>query len=317
MASPASKKVVFVALGGNTLIALTKFAAAAYTGSSAMLSEAIHSMVDTGNQGLLLFGLQRARKPADALHPFGHGMAVYFWSFVVAILIFGLGAGISIYEGVRKVIEPHPVENAYISYVVLGLSVVFEAVAWWVAFKEFRRSKGPLSYLAAVRGSKNPLVFTVLFEDTAAILGLVTAFIGIALSQVLGIAELDGAASIVIGVILAVTAGLLAYETNSLLLGESASPDVVRAVTKFIIQQPGVAAVNELLTMHLGPEDVLLTVSLDFEDALTSADVEAAISSIEAGIKSAHPEIKRIFLEAQSVAGHRRGLGGGHLGPSQ
>jgi cation diffusion facilitator family transporter len=315
MASPASRKVVFFALGGNTLIALTKFAAAAYTGSSAMLSEAVHSMVDTGNQGLLLLGLRRARKPPDALHPFGYGMAVYFWSFVVAILIFGLGAGVSIYEGVRKVIEPHPVENAYVTYVVLGLSIVFEAVAWWVAFQEFQRSKGPLSYFSAVRGSKNPLVFTVLFEDTAAILGLLTALVGIALSQIFGIAELDGAASIVIGVILAVTAGLLAYETNSLLIGESASPAVVRAVTDFVSRQPGVTGINELLTMHLGPEDVLLTVSLDFEDSLTDADVEASISAIESGIKAEHPEIKRIFIEAQSVAGHRRGHGTEHASP--
>ena len=181
-----SRKVIFAALAGNALIAVTKFVAATITGSSAMLSEGIHSLVDTGNQGLLLYGLRRAKKPADEKHPFGYGAELYFWAFVVAILIFAVGSGISIYEGVQKVLHPHEVANPAINYIVLGLAMCFEAVAWWIAFKEFQTTRGKRGYLEAVRQSKDPTVFTVLFEDTAAMLGLVVAFLGILGAQYLG-----------------------------------------------------------------------------------------------------------------------------------
>ncbi|MFQ5785282.1 MAG: cation diffusion facilitator family transporter [Alphaproteobacteria bacterium] len=302
--SAASKKVVFAALAGNSLIAATKFAAAAFTGSSAMLSEAIHSLVDTGNQGLLLYGIRRAKHPADDNHPFGYGMEVYFWSFVVAILIFGLGAGVSFYEGVQKIRAPQPVSDVYVNYIVLAAALVFEGAAWWIAFKQFRRSKGRGGYLDAIRASKDPAIFTVLFEDSAAMLGLVVAFLGIALGDRLNMPVLDGVASLGIAAILAGTAALLAYESKGLLIGESARPRLVGGVRALVRQRPAVIAINEVLTMHLAPEDVLLNLSLDFSDGLSAGTVESEISALERAIKAAYPEITRVFIEAQSRRGH-------------
>jgi cation diffusion facilitator family transporter len=293
------------------MIAVTKFAAAAYTGSSAMLSEAIHSLVDTGNQVLLLHGIHRSKRPADDTHPFGYGMELYFWTFVVAILIFAVGAGVSIYEGViyegvNKIIEPHPVTNPLVNYIVLGLAMVFEAWAWWIAFKEFRRTKGSLGYFQAVRRSKDPAVFTVLFEDSAAMLGLIVAFVGIALGQVFDLPLLDGAASVVIGAILAGVAILLAYESKGLLIGEGASTQVTVGIGQVVADEPRIERLNELLTMHLGPEDVLLNLSVDFVDSLSAGEVEAAITQMEGRIKAKFPEITRIFIEVQ---GWRAGAG--------
>jgi cation diffusion facilitator family transporter len=308
--SNASKKVVFAALAGNALIAVTKFVASAITGSSAMLSEAIHSVVDTGNQALLLLGMRRAAKPADNRHPFGYGMELYFWAFVVAILLFSLGAGVSVYEGIDKLRFPHPVSNPHINFIVLGVAMVFEAAAWAVAFKEFRKQKGARGYLEGVRHSKDPAIFVVLFEDTAAVLGLMTAFIGIALSTYFGNTLYDAAASIVIGTILAITALFLALECKGLLIGEGASGAVIAGVTNIVEAHPGILAVNELLTMHLGPEDILLNISIDFSDELSSGGVEGAISDLERQIKETFPEIKRLFIEAQSVTGHQSARAG-------
>ena len=306
MASGGSKRAIYAALTGNSLIAATKFTAGAYTGSSAMLSEAVHSLVDTGNQLLLLYGLKRSRKPADHLHPFGYGMEEYFWSFVVAILIFGLGAGISFYEGLSRVMDPHEMSDPFVNYIVLSLAIVFEAAAWTVAFREFRKGKGKRGWMAEIRHSKDPTKFTILFEDSAAMLGLIVALIGIALAQHLDMPVLDGAAAIAIGVILATTAALLAYECKGLLIGEAADPAVVRSISKAALAQAGVDSVNEVLTMHLGPEDILVNLSLDFADGLKADQVEAAITGLEVAIKAEHPEVKRIFIEAQSAESHRR-----------
>lgn len=304
MASSASKKVVFAALVGNTLIALTKFAAAAYTGSSAMLSEALHSVVDTGNQLLLLHGIRRASRAPDDAHPFGYGMELYFWTFVVAILVFAVGAGISFYEGVRKIFEPHPLEAVWVNYIVLAVAAAFEASAWTVAFREFRKTRGGQGWLAAVRRSKDPTVFTVLFEDTAAMLGLVAAFVAVALGDAFAMPVLDGVGSIVIGTILAITAMLLAYESKGLLIGEAALPDVTTGIRRMLADMPGVLRVNEVLSMHLGPTDVLLNVSIDFSDRLSSAEVERAITSLERAIKERYPDVRRVFIEAQSWRQH-------------
>lgn len=301
MAAHGSKKVIFAALAGNSLIAITKFAAAAYTGSAAMLSEGIHSLVDTGNQGLLLLGMKRAEKPADDKHPFGYGSEIYFWAFVVAIMIFAVGAGISLYEGIQKILNPHPVESAIIAYVVLGLAIIFEGWAWLIAFKEFQKTKGTRPIITAIRDSKDPTVFTVLFEDTAAILGLIVAFIGIYGAQNFGIPWLDGAASVVIGLILAGTAFLLALETKGLLIGESASDELVASVRKILLAPVAVRSVNEIRTLHLGPNDVLLAASLDFENALTAGAVEEVIFSLEDTIKRSQPLIGRVFLEVQAA----------------
>jgi cation diffusion facilitator family transporter len=308
MAAHGSKKVIFAALAGNSLIAITKVFAAAYTGSSAMLSEAIHSVVDTGNQGLLLYGMKRSRKPADARHPFGYGSEIYFWSFIVAILIFGLGAGISFYEGVQKLLHPHPITSPHVNYIVLALAMVFEAGAWYIAYREFDRVRGSLGLFEAVQRSKDPTVFTVLFEDTAAMLGLVAALIGVFCADQFGFEWADGAASIAIGVILAGTAMLLAYETKGLLIGESAGRNVLNGIRRVVTSTPGVNRVNELRTMHLAPNDILLALSIDFNDNMTVSGVEDSIARIERDVKSRFPEVKRLFVEVQGQEDHHRSV---------
>jgi cation diffusion facilitator family transporter len=306
VAGSSSKIVIYAALAGNLLVAATKFAAAFHTGSAAMLSEAVHSTVDSGNQVLLLLGLRRAARPATPAHPFGHGLQLYFWTFVVAVLIFGVGAGVSIVQGIVKIRAPHPVESPVVNYVVIGLSLLFEGAVWLVAVKAFREAKGARGWLQAVRQSKDPTVFTVLFEDTAAMLGLLAALIGIWLSQELEMPALDGVASVVIGLILAGTAAFLAWECQSLLTGEGASPEVRASIQQIAASEPGVVRPNEILTMHFGPKDVLVALSLDFEDRRSAADVEAAVTQIERRIKAAHPEVSRVFVEAQSLEAHRR-----------
>ncbi|MDX1586326.1 MAG: cation diffusion facilitator family transporter [Balneolaceae bacterium] len=294
-----SKKVIYAALIGNGLIAITKFIASFITGSSAMLSEGIHSSVDTGNQLLLLLGLKRAKKPADERFPYGHGKEVYFWSFVVAIMIFGVGAGISIYEGIHSVMDPHPIQNPMTNYIVLGLAMVFEAFAWYFAWKEFKRTKGERSYYEAVRKEKDPTTFVVLFEDTAAMLGLIVAFLGIWIGQITGNLLLDGMASIVIGIILAVTAAWLAYETKSLLIGESASPAIVQGISELAVSSESIRSVNETLTMHVGPNYVLLNLSVDFRNNLDAEQIEQAVSTLTEKIRDKYPSIKRVFIEAE------------------
>lgn len=308
MTSHSSRKVIFAALAGNGLIAITKFAAAGYTGSSAMLSEAIHSLVDTGNQGLLLHGLKVARKPADDRHPFGYGMELYFWAFVVAILIFGLGAGISIYEGVIKIFDPHPITSPIVNYVVLSFAILFESGSWAVAFREFRAQKGQSTYIQTVRRSKDPTIFTVFFEDSAALLGLVIAMAGIALADGLQIPWLDGAASVGIGAVLAITAAVLAYECKGLLIGESASPALISGVRDMALGTSGVEQINELRTMHMGPYDVLLVLSLDVRDDMPAGAVERTIGDLDQSLKARFPELKRIFIEIQGNAQHRESL---------
>lgn len=302
--SASSKKVIYAALIGNSLIAITKFIAASITGSSAMLSEGIHSVVDTGNQVLLLFGLRQANKPASARFPFGHGKEIYFWSFVVAITIFAVGAGVSLYEGVMHVLHPAPLESPFINYIVLGFAMVFEGGALYFARREFIKAKGERGYFEAVRMGKDPTLFVVLFEDSAAMLGLIAAFIGILLGQLTGIAEFDGMASVAIGLILAGTAIWLAYETKGLLIGESAEPRIVQGIRELAHASGNVEHVNEVLTMHVGPEYILVTLSLDFGDTLPSADLERAIARLDRQIKEKYPLVKRVFVEAEARREH-------------
>lgn len=298
--SGSSRKVIIAALLGNSAIAVTKFVAAALSGSSAMLSEGIHSLVDTGNQVLLLHGLKQSRKPAGPRFPFGHGKEIYFWSFVVAILIFALGAGISIYEGVQHILEPTPLGDPGISYVVLALAMLFEGFAWFFALTEFARSKGRMGYIEAVQRGKDPTMFVVLFEDSAAMLGLLVAFVGISLSHYTGNPVFDGAASVVIGLVLAGTAIWLAWETKSLLIGESAAPEVVKRIHELAAEMTEVDHVNEILTMHMGPEFILVNVSLDFHDELEAGDMETANAWLDAAIKKEFDMVKRVFIEAEA-----------------
>ncbi len=297
--SSGSKNVIYAALVGNTLISITKFIAAFFTGSSAMLSEGIHSLVDTGNQILLLYGLKQAEKPADEDFPFGHGKEVYFWSFIVAILIFALGGGISIYEGIRHFQHPEPITSPMINYVVLGLAMLFEGAAWLFAFKEFSRVKGKWGYLEAIHRAKDPSIFVVLFEDTAAMLGLLVAFAGVALSQFTGILVFDSIASILIGVILIGTSMWLAYETKGLLIGESANHSTIKGIREILNSIDSINHVNEVLTMHMGPDFILVNISVDFQDDKSADEIEAVVAAIDNTIKQKYPEIKRIFIEAE------------------
>ncbi|TIW99181.1 MAG: cation transporter [Mesorhizobium sp.] len=295
-----SKKVIYAALAGNLAIALTKFAAAVFTGSSAMLSEGVHSLVDTGNGGLLLYGMRRAARPADRTHPLGYGRELYFWSFIVALLVFAVGAGVSFYEGVIHIMAPEPVANAEVTYIVLGLSFLFEGSSWLVALKAFRLQKGKQGWLQAVQSSKDPSVYTVLFEDSAALLGLIVAFAGILAAELLEMPELDGAASIGIGLILGATAAFLARESKGLLIGEPASPEVQRHVLAIAQHDPAVQRANGVLTVHMGPAEIVAGLSIEFEDHLTAPEIEACVERLEAKLKKEMPEITRLFVKPQT-----------------
>ncbi|MCK5091695.1 MAG: cation transporter [Gammaproteobacteria bacterium] len=293
---------------GNSLIAITKFFAAFMTGSSAMLSEGIHSLVDTGNQILLLHGIKQSTKPADENFPFGHGKEIYFWSFIVAILIFALGGGISIYEGIQHLLHPSEMKSPMINYIVLGLAMLFEGGAWAFALREFSRAKGKWGYIEAVQQAKDPSIFVVLFEDSAAMLGLLVAFVGIALAQYTGFLYFDGLASIIIGLILIGTAIWLAYETKGLLIGESANPHVVKGIRMILQSSPIIDQVNEVLTMHMGPDFILANLSVDFENSITADEVERTIAALDQAIKQQYPQVKRIFIEAEKSTSDKRGL---------
>ncbi|MGH6858986.1 MAG: cation diffusion facilitator family transporter [Phyllobacterium sp.] len=296
-----SKKVIYAAIVGNLLIAATKFIAAFFTGSSAMLSEGVHSLVDTGNGGLLLYGLRRAAKPADKSHPLGHGRELYFWSFIVALLVFAVGAGVSFYEGLIHILEPEPVANPVINYVVLGFAVLFEGTSWFIALKEFRTVKGKLGYVEAVRESKDPSVFTVLFEDTAALLGLIIAFVGIFAAQLFDMPELDGVASIGISIILGATAIFLARESKGLLMGEAALPEVEKQILDIAGKDPAVQKANGVLTVHMGPKDIVAGLSIEFEDHLAAPEIEACVKRVEAALKQAIPDIVTLFVKPQTT----------------
>lgn len=302
----SSKKVIIAALIGNTLVATTKFIASAITGSSAMFSEAIHSVVDTGNQVLLLYGLKRAAQPADERFPFGHGKEVYFWSFVVAILIFAVGAGISIYEGIHSLRIPREMTNPRVNYIVLGLAILFEGAAWFFAWKEFAKVRGTRGVLQAVHEGKDPSMFLVLFEDSAAMLGLLIALAGIALTQVTGQPVFDSIASLLIGCILAGTAIWLAYETKGLLIGESADPAIVEGITRVLKTHRDIRHVNDVLTMHMGPEYILVNLSVEFDNSASADDIEDTIEQIDATLKRNYPRIKRVFVEAEARRLQRR-----------
>lgn len=296
----SSKKAIYAALIGNSMIAVTKFAAAIHTGSSAMLSEGIHSLVDTVNQLLLLYGLRRAKIPASSEFPFGHGKEIYFWSFVVAMLIFALGGTVSIYKGWSHLSNPTSIDNLFINYIVLGFALVFEGAALWVAFKEFNLSRGSRSIVRAIIGGKDPTLFVVIFEDSAALLGLLIAFGGLLLVQLTGNPIFDALASIGIGVVLILTAVILARESKSLLIGESADPEVVASIITILEADSRVLCVNEIATLHMGPEYIVVTISADFINTLPGGQIESAVTGLTAQIKATDPHIKRVFIEAES-----------------
>ncbi len=300
----SSKKAIYAALVGNSLIAVTKFGAAAYTGSAAMFSEGIHSLVDTGNQVLLLFGLRQSIKPASPEFPFGHGKEVYFWCFIVAMLIFALGGAASIYQGIHHLSSTEPLTNIFLNYIVLGMALVFELGALYVAMKEFNKSRGDRTILEAVSEGKDPTLFVVVFEDTAAALGLLIAVFGLVMYQLTGNVVFDAVASISIGVVLILTAIWLAYESKGLLIGESASLKIRQLIKNVFLNDLRIAAVNEVVTLHMGPDFVVVTASAEFAAAQTAQDVETAVTELTAQIKQVDPRIKRVFIEAERTADH-------------
>jgi cation diffusion facilitator family transporter len=314
MAKTRSVRAVWAALVGNLLVALAKFAATWVSGSAAMLSEAVHSLVDTVNEVLLLYGISRSARPPDRLHPLGYGREVYFWSFVVALLIFALGAGVSFYQGVAHVLHPHPIGAPKLVFSVLLAALAFEGTSWWIGMREFRAANRRLGVWEAFRRSKDPPAFIVVFEDTAALAGIAVAGGGTWAALATGDARWDGAASLVIAVLLACVALLLARESKQLLIGERADPALSDSILRIAAKIPGVCKANSVLTVQLAPTRVIATLSLDFFDNLLAPQIEKAVVELERRIREAHPEVTALFVKPQSVATASQPVDPGALG---
>jgi len=299
-AHTTSTRTLVIALLANLGIAISKFVAAAITGSSAMLTEGVHSVVDCTNQLLLMWGRRASKRPPDVFHPFGYGRELYFWSFVVAVLVFALGAGVSVYEGIIHIAEPEEAVSPLIAYAVLVVAFFLEGWSTLEAYRDFNKAKGSLSWWQAIRRSKDPPAFIVLLENGAAMAGIIAAGIGLALSQLTGDPFFDGAASVVIGVILGVTACLLAYESKALLIGEAADPELVSALHDMVQSCKGVTAVGQVLTVHSAPDQITAMLSVDFDDDITARDVEALVWGIEVEAAQRFPMVRRLYLRPRS-----------------
>ena len=301
-AHTTSTRTLVIALAANLGIAVSKFVAAAVTGSSAMLTEGVHSIVDSTNQLLLMWGRRAAKKPPDRLHPFGYGRELYFWSFVVAVLVFALGAGVSIYEGIIHIMEPEPAVSPLVAYGVLLVAFLLEGWSTLEAFADFRKAKGELGWFQAVRQSKDPPAFIVLLENGAAMAGIIAAAIGLALSQLTHDPFYDGAASVVIGAILGVTALLLAYESKGLLIGEAADPALVESLHALACGQSGVVGVGDVLTVHSSPDQVTVMMNVDFRDDLPAGEVERIVCRVEEEAQERWPQVRRLFVRPMQGA---------------
>ena len=307
MSAPtASTRTLVIALVANLGIALAKFVAATITGSSAMLTEGVHSVVDSTNQLLLMWGRRAARKPADMRHPFGYGRELYFWSFVVAVLVFALGAGVSVYEGIIHIMHPEHSVSPWIAYGVLLVAFLLEGWSTLEAFKEFRTAKGGLGWFDAIRRSKDPPSFIVLLENGAAMAGIVAAAVGLFLSQLTHDPFYDGAASVVIGIILGITALLLAYESKGLLIGEAADPELVKNLHDLACGKDGIVGVGYILTVHSSPDQVTVMMNVDFRDELFARDVERIVSEVEAEARERWPHVRKLFVRPMQGAAEQR-----------
>lgn len=295
--------VILVALLGNALIAIVKFIAALLSSSSAMLSEAIHSVVDVGNQALLLMGFKLSRRHPDQEHPFGYGKEIYFWSLVVALLLFSLGGGLSFYEGILHWREKLPLAHIALSFIVLAVSACFEFFAWYVAYKALRKKQKTFHLIHALHRTKDPATIVVLLEDTAALIGILIAATGIGLSYFLHIPRIDALASMLIGILLFLTAIWLAYESKNLLIGEAADPNLIAKIRSIVSEDHRIKAVQKILTMHMGPDEILINLYVDFIDEISSQEVEETISEIEKSIKKVIPDAEWIFIAAKSIVG--------------
>lgn len=314
-AMASSKRAIYAAILGNFAIAVTKFFGAAVSGSSTMLAEGIHSLVDTGNGGLLLLGIRRSKRPPDEQHPYGYGKSLYFYTLIVAVLIFGLGGGISLYEGILHTIHPThggptgasilgiTVSGLTLNTIVLGAAIVFEGAAFRTAWQEFRKIRGDRGLIEAIRSSKDPTTFTVLFEDSAAMAGLVVALISVHLTEALHMPIIDGIGSIVIGLILCGVASFLVWESKKLLLGESASPEIRASLRRIADTHPDVEAVLRTMTLQMGPNTVVLNMDLQFKGGRTAEKIATAINQIEREIRNDHSEVRFVFLEAGNITG--------------
>ena len=303
MTSDSSKTSIYAALAANIGIGIAKFVGAAISGSSAMLSEGIHSVVDSTNEVLLLYGLKRSKMQPDEQHPLGYSQEIYFWSLVVAVLIFALGGGVSIYEGIHSFQDSSASRSPIVSYIVLGVAAIFEGTALYISIREFNQNypRKNIGLWTAIRQSKDPSSFIVIVEDFAALIGLGLAFAGVFLSEVTQNSIYDGIASIIIGILLTVVATVLVAETKGLLLGESASPEIRESIKMIVKSDQAVSKMEAPITFHLGPKDIMLALNIEFKDDLSSDEIEAAIRRIEQNIRDSHQEIKRIFVEAASV----------------
>jgi cation diffusion facilitator family transporter len=301
-AAPTSRQVVYAALAGNVLVATTKTVAALWTGSSAMMSEAVHSFVDSVNEVLLLYGQHRASRRPDAAHPLGHGRELYFWSFIVALLIFAIGSGVSLYQGIAQIREPEPIHDPVVNYGVLAFALLFEGSSWAISLKQFRSTtaRGRLSFYEAFRRSKDPPSFMILFEDSAALLGILIAAAGTFAATHYQKPEFDGVASLLIGLVLGAIAMLLARESKSLLIGESASGELTRSVMDIAAKNPAVRRVNGMLTAQLAPDQILVALSLEFSDDVRVPELEERVIEIEASIRAQHGEVTALFVKPQT-----------------
>lgn len=296
-----SRIAVIAAVIGNLMIAVIKFIAAALSGSSAMIAEGIHSLVDTGNGCLVLLGIKRSSVPADAAHPFGHGKEIYFWTLIVAVSIFGIGGGMSLYEGVTHLIDPSPLENPTPAYIVLAISFVVEGTSFLIARRQFGRARQGQPPLSFIRETKDPSLFTVVFEDSAAMLGLIVAFLGVFLGHTLDNPYFDGAASVIIGLILMTVAWALAAESKGLLIGEGVEPALLESMRGAVTADPDVVRLGDVRTMYFGPQDLLVNLDVAFRDDMRVDSVRAAIERIEAALKDVSPDVNRVYVEVESA----------------
>ncbi|MCC3153778.1 cation diffusion facilitator family transporter [Hymenobacter sp. BT770] len=305
----ASKISLYGGIAANVAIAVSKFVAAYFTGSSAMLSEGIHSLVDTGNSGLLLYGVNRSQRPPDAEHPFGHSKELYFWGLIVAVLIFAIGGGMSFYEGIKHIQDPVPLEDAKWNYIVLGVSLLFEGVAMYLSVKALlAQSDANVGFVKMLRTSKDPAVFASVMENLAALVGLLLALVGVFLGHLLNNPYFDGAASVAIGLLLMLVAVFLVARTKALLVGTGVDAETLANLERIARAQPQVCEIRSPLTMYLGPNDVVLALDVEFADDLSSGQVASAVEMLQDAIRAEHPEVQRIFIEAKNLANRPESL---------
>jgi len=295
-----SKFIIYLALLGNLMVAAIKFGAAVFTGSASMLGEGIHSLVDTGNEVLLIYGLHRSAAPPDRDHPLGYGRELYFWSFMVALLVFVLGSIASIYEGVHRILNPEPIAHVSANYIVLLASAIIDGSTWWITVRRFKGKRHFTELFRMIRESKDPPSFIVVFEDSASLLGLIVAALGISLSAALNLPVLDGVATILIGLILALTASVLARETKGLLIGERADEQFVQSILALAKSIDGVVSANDVVTTHLAPDQIIAALSIEFADELRTSDIEAKVMELENRLCRIHPNVKALFIKPQS-----------------